>query len=196
MSSIYEYSLKLKPDEAKKTASAQFHDVDASYKDLTQVCRAIRGKSVAEANALLDAAFELRRAIPYARHAKGLGHKSELGGRRGRYPRKECKLVKMLLRNAVANAAHKGLDEKLLFVKHAAAFKQNSFPRYRRFWASSVTLGYGKRAVWANYETARCELVVEEREAKEKKEKKSKTKRAAVKENAVKNADKKAENAV
>jgi hypothetical protein len=103
-----------------------------------------------------------------------LGHKRELGGKRGRYPKKECALVKTLLRNAVANASHKGLDEKRLFVRHAAAFKQNSFSRYRKFWASSATLGYGKRAVWSNYETARCELVVEEREVKEKKKKEKK----------------------
>ncbi|MFH0973832.1 MAG: 50S ribosomal protein L22 [Candidatus Micrarchaeota archaeon] len=167
--SIYKYSFKLSGDAAKKSALAQFHDVDASYKDLTQVLGAIKGKRVAEANKILDDAIALRKAIPYRKFNKGMGHRSSLGGQKGRYPKKECTLVKALLRNAVANATHKGLDEKRLFVKQAAAFKQNSFPRYRKFWASSVTLGYGKRAVWANYETARAEISVEERAFKEKK---------------------------
>ncbi len=180
--SMYEYSFKLSGEGAKRSAAAQFHDADASYKDLTQVCRAIKGKRVAEANKILGEAIALRKAIPYSKFSKGLGHKRELGGRKGRYPKKECALVKSLLRNAVANAGHKGLDEKKLFVRHAAAFKQNSFPRYRKFWASSVTLGYGKRAVWANYETARAELVVEEREVKEKKKKEQKEKKEERKE--------------
>ena len=174
MGSIYKYSFKMKGDEAKKSAAAQFHDADASYKDLTQVCGAIKGKRVAEANKILDEAIELRKAIPYRKFNTGLGHRSNLGGQKGRYPKKECRLIKALLRNAVANASHKGLDEKKLVVRHAAAFKQNSFPRYRKFWASSVTLGYGKRAVWAAYETARAELVVEERVLKEKKKKERK----------------------
>ncbi len=172
--SIYKYSFKLSGDAAKKSALAQFHDVDASYKDLTQVLGAIKGKRVAEANKILDDAIALRKAIPYRKFNKGMGHRSSLGGQKGRYPKKECTLVKALLRNAVANATHKGLDEKRLFVKQAAAFKQNSFPRYRKFWASSVTLGYGKRAVWANYETARAEISVEERAFKEKKVKEKK----------------------
>ncbi len=172
--SIYKYSFKLSGDAAKKSALAQFHDVDASYKDLTQVLGAIKGKRVAEANKILDDAIALRKAIPYRKFNKGMGHRASLGGQKGRYPKKECTLVKALLRNAVANATHKGLDEKRLFVKQAAAFKQNSFPRYRKFWASSVTLGYGKRAVWANYETARAEISVEERAFKEKKVKEKK----------------------
>ncbi|MEM0475299.1 MAG: 50S ribosomal protein L22 [Candidatus Norongarragalinales archaeon] len=179
--SIYRYSVKLKQEEAKKTASAQFHDADASYKDLTQVCATIRGKKIDEAFRILDEAIALRRAIPYRKFAKGVGHRSELGGRKGRYPRKECKLVKELLRNAVANASHKGLDEKRLVVRHAAAFKQNSFPRYRRFWASPATVGYGRRPVWSNYETARAEIILEEREASEGK-KKEKNKREKKKE--------------
>lgn len=199
--SIYKYSLKLKGDAAKKSAAAQFHDADASYKDLTQVFRAIKGKSVADAFRVLDDAIALRHAIPYAKFNKGLGHRKELGGKKGRYPKKECRLVKSLLQNAVANASHKGLDEKRLVVRHAAAFKQNSFPRYRKFWASSVTLGYGKRAIWANYETARAEIMVEEREPraaraereKEKEKIREQKSKQAKQAQAAKPAEKKAE---
>lgn len=163
--SKFKYSLELSKEERKKCALAQFHDVNASYKDLTQVCRAIKGKSVANARKILDDAVARKRAIPYKKFCKQTAHRSELGGRKGRYPVKECLLVKDLLDNAVANALQKGLSEEKLFVKHACAFKQNVFPRYRKYWAGGSVLGYGKQAVWSNYVTARTEIVLCEQEA-------------------------------
>jgi len=76
-----------------------------------------------------------------------------------------------LLKNAAANAAFKGMDAAKLFVRSAIAYKQNVFPRYRKFWVGGATLGYGKQATWANYVTARAEVTLEEREPKKKKEK-------------------------
>jgi len=157
---VFKYSLK----EKQKHGKAQLHDIDASYKDLTQVCKVVKNKSVSQARKVLNDAVILKKAIRYHKFAKGLGHRSELGGKRGRYPKKECKFVLALLENAVANAIAKGLDETKLFVTHAAAFKQNTFKRYRRTWAGSATLGYGKQAVWSDYVTARAELVVVEKE--------------------------------
>ncbi len=160
--SVFRYSLELSKDKEKLTAKAQIHDVNASYKDLSQVLKAIKHKTVADARVILEQAISLTRAIPFTHFHKGMGHRSELGGRKGKYPKKECRHALQLLENAVANAAHKGLDETRLYVSHAAAFKGNVFPRYRKFWAGSVTLGYGKRAVWGNYVTCRAELYVEE----------------------------------
>lgn len=154
-----EYSVKV----GEKNACAQAHDVNASYKDLTQVCGAIKGKSVEKARRLLKEAAALKRAIPFKKFNTGCGHRPELGGRKGRYPKKECFIVLRLLDNAAANAVHKGLDSEKVFVKNARAYKQGSFPRYRRTWAGSATLGYGKRAVWKSYETARIEIVLEEK---------------------------------
>ena len=148
----------------KNAAKAQVHDVDVSYKDLGEVVRAIKGKRVMDAVKILDGAISLKHAIQFKRHAKGCGHRSELGGKKGRYAVKSCRLVKEVLRNAVANAVNQGLDEEKLIVKTARAYKQGEFPRYRRFWVSSATLGYGKRAIWSNYITARLEIIVEEGE--------------------------------
>ncbi|MFA4946552.1 MAG: 50S ribosomal protein L22 [Candidatus Micrarchaeia archaeon] len=156
---MYKYSAKV----GEKDACAQGHDWDASYKDLVNIARAIKNKDVAKARIVLDEAIALKHAIRYTKHNTGCGHRSELGGRKGRYPMKECRLVRKLLENAVANATGKGMDESKLMVKSARAFKQNEFPRYRRFWVGSVTLGYGRRAVWANYITSRMEIVVSEK---------------------------------
>ncbi|MBI2444947.1 50S ribosomal protein L22 [Candidatus Micrarchaeota archaeon] len=153
---LYKYSTK----SAEKTGRAQAHDLDASYKDLTQVCRAIKGLPVAKAYAKLEAAIKGEHAILYTKFNKGSGHRSELGGKKGRYPKKECKMVYATLKNAAANAVHVGLEENSLVVKHAAANKQNTFRRYRTFWVGSTTLGYGKHAMWADYVTAWMEIVV------------------------------------
>ena len=65
-----------------------------------------------------------------------------------------------ILENAFANAQSKGLDEKSLVVLHAASFKQNVYPRHRKYFAGSNVLGYGKFAMFSNYTTARVELVL------------------------------------
>jgi len=171
---LYKYAHKV--EEEKRVARAQGYDYDASYKDLTNVCSAIRGKPLAEAKKILDDAIALTKAIPYKRFSKGMGHRSDLGGRKGRYPKKEAKIMQGLLKNAAANAAFKGMDAAKLFVKSAIAYKQNVFPRYRKFWVGGATLGYGKQATWANYVTARAEVTLEEREPRKKKEKKPKAK--------------------
>jgi ribosomal protein uL22 len=153
---LYDYSLVPKDAVAK----AQAYDLDASYKDLSQVCRAIKRRTVPEAVAILEDAVDLAHAIPYQKFNKGMGHRSELGGQPGRYPRKEARLVLALLENAANNAEYKGHKAEELVVSHAAAYKQNQLPRYRHHWAGSVTLGYGKQNYYANYVTARVELVL------------------------------------
>lgn len=156
----FKYSVKI----GKNAAKSQAHDADVSYKDLGEVARAIKGRRVKDAFKALDDAVKLKHAIPFKRHAKGCGHRSELGGKKGRYPVKACKLVREVLKNAVANAVSQGLDEEKLAVKMARAYKQGEYPRHRRFWVSGATLGYGKRAIWSNYITSRLEIIVEEME--------------------------------
>jgi len=164
--SLFKYSIA--EEEGEKWGKAQLHDLNCSYKDLSQVFSAIKGKSVSEAEKILNDAISLKKAVPYGKFAGKLGHRSELGGRKGRYPKKECGIALDLIENAKANAVQKGLDESALFVKHCAAFKQNVLRRYRRTFAGPRTLGYGKQALWSNYVTCRAELVLaEKKQAKE-----------------------------
>lgn len=159
---LYKYSLKV-ADE-KKTARAQVHDVNASYKDLTQVLAAIRHKNVAQATQVLEDAISKLKAIPYTRHATRLGHRSELGGHKGRYPIKEAKIALALLKNGVANAEGKGLDKGALVVKGASAYKQNQFMRHRKYWASGVIIGYGRQSYASKYVTCWAEITLVEKE--------------------------------
>jgi large subunit ribosomal protein L22 len=168
---LYKYSSK--EDEAK-VGRAQGYDLDVSYKDLCNVCAALRNRSAEKARAILQDAIDLKTPILFKKFNTGVGHRPQLGGRKGRFPKKECKVALSILNNAVANATKKGLDEKLLFVKTACSYKQNVLPRYRRTWVGGATLGYGKQAIRADYVTARMEITLAERPALPGKEKKGK----------------------
>ncbi|MFH1200290.1 MAG: 50S ribosomal protein L22 [Candidatus Micrarchaeota archaeon] len=167
---LYNYSMKA-VDE-REFARSQAYDLNCSYKDLTQVLAALKGKNVAAARKVLQECISMKKPIAFHKFHTGMGHRKELGGLKGKYPKKEAKIALALLNNAVANADNKGLDAAGLVVAQAAAYKQSVMPRYRRTFASSVVLGYGKQSIWANYVTARAELVLGM--APEKKAKKAK----------------------
>lgn len=143
----YSYQVK----EGTRVARAQTHDIDASFKDLGQVCRSVNGKVVSEAVQLLENAKLGKVPIRFRKFNKKCGHRKELGGKRGRYPKKSARIVLEVLRSAMANARYRGLGEKLV-VRHASANKQNIYPR----------MASKGRAMRSNYETARVEIVLEE----------------------------------
>ncbi|MFH1107268.1 MAG: 50S ribosomal protein L22 [Candidatus Micrarchaeota archaeon] len=155
---LYKYSMKA-ADE-REFARAQAYDLNCSYKDLSQVLAALKGKTVAQARKVLDECISLKMPIAFHKFHTGMGHRSQLGGRKGKFPKKEAKIALALLKNAESNADFKGLDAGSLVVVQAASFKQNVMPRYRRTFATPVVLGYGKQAIWANYVTARAEIVL------------------------------------
>ena len=164
--SLYGYSAKI----GENQVPAQAYDLNCSYKDMTQVARAIKNKPIRIAQKILRNAIDKTMPIRYFTYNTRIGHRPQLGGNKGRYPIKEAKMALKLLNSAVANAQNKGFDEKNLFVKTAAAYKQNTIPRYKRFFATSVTLGYGRQAIRADYETARLELILESKEPASKRE--------------------------
>ncbi|MCX8200223.1 MAG: 50S ribosomal protein L22 [Candidatus Micrarchaeota archaeon] len=131
-------------------AYAQQYNLDASYKDLCEVCKSIKHKPVAKAMELLSKAEKMEVPILYTSHNKKLGHRRELGGKKGRYPVKAVRIVKKVLQNAINNAKVCQLEEDTLSVVHAAANKQSIYPR----------LSPKGRRMRMNYETARVEIVV------------------------------------
>ncbi|MFH1779983.1 MAG: 50S ribosomal protein L22 [Candidatus Micrarchaeota archaeon] len=166
---LYKYSF-----ETKGLGTAQIHDVDCSYKDLSQVLRAIKRKNIIEAKKVLNDAIQMKKPIRFTKFNTGMGHRSELGGKKGKYPKKECKYAMQLLNNAIANSIKKGMDETKLVVKHASANKQNVLRRYRHQFVGSATLGYGKHAMWSNYVTAKAEIGLGEEEPRTQKKKRVK----------------------
>ena len=153
------------------SAKAQVTDADASFKDLCEVCQSIRGRNAGVALTYLELASKGERAVYFASHNKKKGHRSELNGRKGGYPKKSAKIVYAVLRNAIANATKQGITEPI--IKCVTANKMNTYPR----------IAAKGRRFRADYETARVEIVVEEKQsiAAQKKIDTSKKKDAAAK---------------
>jgi ribosomal protein L22 len=99
---------------------AKLTDINASMKDLRAVCNAIRYKSTEEAEQILDGVISLDMPILFKQNNKYLGSRHELGGQKGRWPKKCATIVKKLLKNALAAAKGRGLTSDL-YVVHAAA---------------------------------------------------------------------------
>jgi len=150
------YSTTFK-DESK-VAKARVEDVDASFKDLIAVCDNIRLRRTDIAVDMLEKASKGLIPLRYWKHNTHMGHRHELMGQKGRYPKKAAGIVLKALKSVIANARIKGLGEDRLIVVHAAANKQHI---YRRLQPK----GLRKRH---DYETARIELAVAEIVKKEK----------------------------
>jgi large subunit ribosomal protein L22 len=146
-----------KPDDEKKVAKARLEGVDASFKDLAQVCGTIRTKPIGKAVALLLKARTGEMPILYKKHNKHLGHRHELGGQKGRYPVKSVAIVLKVLNSAIANARAKNLAEDRLVVVHACANRKMVFGRLQ-------PKGLRKRH---DYETSRVEIILAESVFKE-----------------------------
>ncbi|MBN2478182.1 50S ribosomal protein L22 [Candidatus Micrarchaeota archaeon] len=164
------YSFDLKNEE--NYAKARLEGVDASFKDLCEVCGRVRGLRTETAVSLLEKFSTGELPVLYKSHNKRLGHRREIGGKKGRYPEKSAKIVLKLLKSAIANAEVKGLLGPFI-IEHASANKKHTYPRL----ASK-----GRRAR-SDYETSRVEIIIKELESKSKKqaEKPKETKKAEAK---------------
>jgi len=137
-----------------RTARARITGVNASYKDLSNVCRNVRRRATDDAIEFLQLAAEKKKAIWYGRHSTGKGHRKELGGKIGGFPIKSVKIVLGVIENALANAARLGLGQTR--VAHILANKQDTFPR----------MSPKGRRIRHDYETAIVEVVLEESQEK------------------------------
>jgi len=140
------YSIEFSPEEC---ASARVEGVNASYKDLTEVCGRIKGKDAAWAQEFLEKASKGEIAVLYKRHNKRMGHRRELGGKKGRYPKKAAKILLKLLKSAIYNGMTKGLGDSYKIIA-ASANKKDTYPRV------------ASKGGWmrSDYETARVEIVL------------------------------------
>ncbi len=109
--------------DRKDLVFAQASNINASFKDLSAVCDAIRYENASVASMTLDLIAEGKAAVRYKRYNKGMGSRHELGGRKGRYPAKCASEVRRVLTNAIANARNKGLEPDVMYVAHASANK-------------------------------------------------------------------------
>ncbi|HIH29833.1 TPA: hypothetical protein HA243_00365 [Candidatus Micrarchaeota archaeon] len=137
-----------------RTARARVTGVNASYKDLCNVCRNVRSRPTEDAIEFLELAAIKKKAIWYARHSTGKGHRRELGGKIGGFPVKSVKFVLEVLKSASANAIRLGLGETSIV--HIIANKTDTYPR----------MSPKGRRIRHNYEMAFIEVVLGEKQVK------------------------------
>jgi ribosomal protein L22 len=130
-------------------ARARLEEVNASYKDLVEVCGRVRNKKADWALSFLEKAAKGEVPVLYRKHNTRLGHRRELHGRKGRYPKKAAKIVLKVLRSAIANGRTLGLGEAYTILA-ASANKKHVYPRIapKGRWARSFL------------ETSRVEVVL------------------------------------
>lgn len=131
-------------------AIARLEGVDASYKDLAEVCGRIKNKKTTWALPFLEKASQGEVPVLYRKRNKRLGHRKQLKGRKGRYPKKAAKIVLKLLKSAISNGINKGLGDEYTILA-ACANKKDVYPRL------------APKGRWARafLETSRVEIILQ-----------------------------------
>jgi len=112
-----------------KTAKALGRSLQISPKHAVEICNKIRGMDVEKAENYLEDVIEMKKAVPFKRHNKKVGHRRGLGGwPTGRYPVKAATQILDVLRNAESNAEYKGLDTENLKIVHISSHRGRVLP--------------------------------------------------------------------
>ena len=111
-------------------AKVEGRSLPISTKQAIEISNFIRRKKVQKAKIYLEAVLNMKKAIPFTRFNKGVGHKPGIGP--GRYPINASKNVLMLLNSAEANAQFKGLNTSNLVISHINADKASCAWHYGR----------------------------------------------------------------
>ena len=123
----YKYSAKLEGE----TAKAVGRDLPISKKHSYEVCKFIRRRKLSRAKELMQEVIAGKKAVPYSRFNRDLGHKKSTQGP-GRYPIKTCKEILKILESVEANAQFKGMNTSNLVIAHLSAQEASRPWRYGR----------------------------------------------------------------
>ena len=149
----WKYSIQgLDPD---RTAIAGGRDLRISPKASREICRYIRGMMLGKAKERLREVMEMKRPVPYLRHAKKVPHRGGVEGfDAGRYPVKAAGEILKLLNAVEANAEFKGLYTDRLRIMHIAAHRARVIRKY-------IPRAFGRSSPYFNHLT-HVEIAVEE----------------------------------
>ena len=150
------YSIIAEELDPEKTAKASGREIRVSHKAAREVCRTIKGAMLANAKTYLRDVIDKKKAVPFRRYKKKLGHRIGLAKTfAGRYPVKTSQKILRVLEAAEANAENKGLDIDRLRILHAAAYPGMKIKRY-------IPRAHGRAS--PKYETTtHIEIVLEEK---------------------------------
>ena len=123
------YSKKISKEEEKRIGKAFGAELNISPKASNEICASIRGMMANKALKFLEDIQKGKKYVKYRHYNKKIPHRK--GGVQGRYPKKAAKYIANVLKNAIANAEHKGLYADNLKVVHATAYKGLRLERIR-----------------------------------------------------------------
>jgi large subunit ribosomal protein L22 len=125
------YSIIEEELDPEKTAKASGREIRVSHKAAREVCKSIKGMTLTNAKNYLRDVIEKKKAVPFRRYKKKLGHRHGLEKTfAGRYPVKTSQQILRVVEGAEANAENKGLDLDRLRVLHAAAYPGMKIKRF------------------------------------------------------------------
>jgi large subunit ribosomal protein L22 len=148
------YSVEADPE---KTAKAMLRERPISLKHSKAISKAIKGKTVSDAEAYLDSVIAGEQSVPFKQHNTGVGHRSDIDGwDAGRYPEKASKDFKKLLENARNNGDNQGFDGSSMEIVHVAPHKVGERPGRK-------PRAFGRASAW-NTTLCDVEVVIEDTE--------------------------------
>ncbi len=116
--------IKKDNSEVGHLAKASSHSLPISTKHSIEISRNLRYKSTSEAKKILEQTISLKKAIPFRRFNKDVGHKK--GMMSGRYPIKAANAFLKLILSVEANAQDIGLNVENLKISKILANKASS----------------------------------------------------------------------
>ncbi len=113
-----------KPKDDSKIARAMGRDINISPKNAVIVCEKIKGMKIQKAITLLDEVVVMKKAIPFRRFTKSIGHRKGMGKNAiAKYPRRAAFEIIKVLKNLEKNAEYKGLNAEKMKIINATTLK-------------------------------------------------------------------------
>ncbi len=116
--------------DSKKHVKASLREKGISHKHAREIAITIKGLQVDKAKEYLNSVITKKRAVPFKRYNKHVGHRSDPMIMSGRYPRKSATEIIKLLENLEANAEYKGMDLDKLKIINATVHKGTCIKRF------------------------------------------------------------------
>lgn len=113
-----------------KMARAVGTSLPISTKQSVELAAYLKGRYTTDALAFLESVKEYKSAVPFKRFNWNMGHKPGIGP--GRYPQKTAEAFTKLIKQVIANAVNKSLDEKNLKIFSFVAQKGSKTYKYSR----------------------------------------------------------------
>jgi large subunit ribosomal protein L22 len=124
---VYKYATQ---NTTEKMARAVRTSMAISTKQSVELAAYLKGRYTTDALAFLSKLQAKEVALPFKRFNWNMGHKPGIGP--GRYPEKTAAEFESLLKQVIANAVNRSLDEKNLKIFNIVAHKGSKTYKYSR----------------------------------------------------------------